>query len=135
MNAKSKTIIVAIVVASIILLSGYLVFRAFPSAEGEWLRICTKIESNQVLESKALINDDTHISDVGCLTKDDFIIWHPNERSTPTPYYGRIIITFLDGSEVLLYNWETEHFSVYYKNRYYEVGNEELFLQLKDLHN
>ena len=133
MKITTKLVAITIVVVSILLLSGYFIFDAFTSAKSEWLRICKRIESNQVLESKALINDEVYSIDVGCLAKDDFIIWHPKGRSTPTPYYGRIEIMFLDGYEILLYNWETEHFSVYYKNRYYELANEELFLRLKEL--
>ena len=135
MKIDTKSVVITIVIASIVLLSGFFVYKAFPSAENEWQMICKKIESNQVLESKALINDEVYSIDVGCLTKDDFITWHPKERSTPTPYYCRIDIMFLDGYKILLYNWETEHFSVYYKDRYYELANEELFLQLKELHN
>jgi len=136
MKLKTNSVIIATVIICIALLSGYFVYQAFiPSAENEWKGVCQRIEAGQVLESKALINDKVYSIDVGCLTNDDFIIWHPKERSTPTPYYGRIEITFLDGYKILLYNLETEHFSVYYKNRYYELANEELFLQLMELHN
>ena len=95
MKINTKSVIITIVIVSIVLLSGYFVYKAFPSAENEWQMICKKIESNQVLESKALINDEVYSIDVGCLTKDDFITWHPKERSTPTPYYCRIESCFL----------------------------------------
>jgi len=135
MKLKTNYVIIATVIICIALLSSYFVYKAFPlSAENEWHGICQRIEAGQVVESKALINDEVYSIDVGCLTKDDFIMWHPKGRSTPTPYYGRIEIMFRDGYEILLYNWETEHFSVYYRNRYYELANEELFLQLKELH-
>ena len=135
MKLKTNYVIIATVIVCIVLLSGFFVYKAFPlSAENEWQRICQRVEAGQVLESKALLNNEIFSIDVGCLSEDDFKIEHPKDRSPPTPYYGTIEITFHDGEVISLYNWETEYFSVYYSNRYYEVANEELFLQLKSLH-
>jgi hypothetical protein len=104
------------------------------SAENEWQRICKRIESNEVQEVRVLIDEDIYCIDIVCLSKDDFVTEHPKDTSPPTPYFGRIVITFFDGEVIYLYNWETECFSINYRNQYYEIINEELFGQLKDLH-
>jgi hypothetical protein len=129
MKTKFKLMVLIIVITSITLLTS-----CGSSANNEWLRICNKIESNDVLEARAIIDDNAHRIDIKCLSKDDFIIENPKDVSPPTPYYGKIEITFIDGETIVLYNWETDYFSIFYRNRYYEIKSSELFLQLKDLH-
>lgn len=141
MQKRTKVIITFIIVL-VVIISGFLYWRLNiyqpPEyyAKQHWNDICEKIDSGMVISSVGtdLGTEAVEINIANCLSPEDFDRSLDKETSPPTPYYCNITIIFSDNSEVTLHNWETHTFSVYYRDRYYEINNDQLFSRIQSIY-